>query len=225
MQKGCIGGTNLVPLACIPALAPTTSPAPLTGAAELVLLDLSHVEAAKLGRSSTLGEEPDGGALAQPLRQPGQVAVAEEMVGMQAAAGGWSSQQLQDSSCPPHCPPAAPAWLIPKSGGIQREIQRGLRASVPVAKATMLGMLCRGVPTIPSPWCCPSTTEPPAPAAELGTSHSSPGGDSHHHHDPDTHNVRSLGMWLKLDTGIEVILLLFRVLQEDKEGQVRADRL
>lgn len=42
-------------------------PCLLTRAAELILLDLSHVEATKLGRSGALGEEPDGGALAQPL--------------------------------------------------------------------------------------------------------------------------------------------------------------
>lgn len=59
---GCIDGTGFVP-----ALAPTASPVPLTGAAELILLDLGHIEATELGWSSTLGEEPDGGALAQPL--------------------------------------------------------------------------------------------------------------------------------------------------------------
>lgn len=83
-----------------------------------------------------------------------------------------------------------------------------------------LGMLCRGVPSIPSPQCCPSTAELLTPAAELGTSHASPGSPSHRH-GPSTHNVRSLGMWLKLDTGMEVILLLFRVLQEGRGGQVR----
>lgn len=40
---------------------------PLTRAAELILLYLGHVETTELGWSSTLGEEPNGGALAQPL--------------------------------------------------------------------------------------------------------------------------------------------------------------
>lgn len=147
------GSTSLVPHVPCPCPGPHHVPCPLTGAAELVLLDLSHVEAAQLGRSRALGEEPDGGALAQPLREPGQVAVAEEMVGMQAAAGGRSSQQPQDSSPPPHCPRDAPAWLLPKPGGVQREIQRGLRVSVTVAKATWLG----------STWGCSAGVSPPVP--------------------------------------------------------------
>lgn len=68
-------------------------------------------------------------------------------------ADGWSSQQPQDSSCPPHCPLNAPAWLIPKAGGIHREIQRGLRASVTVAKATLFG----------STWGCSAGMSPPFP--------------------------------------------------------------
>lgn len=35
---------------------------------------------------------------------------------------------------------------------------------------------------------------------------------------PPTHKVRSLGMWLKLDTGMEVMLLLFRVLRKAEGG-------
>ena len=33
-----------------------------------------------------------------------------------------------------------------------------------------------------------------------------------------THKVRSLGMWLKLDTGMVVMLLLFRVLNEGSQS-------
>lgn len=152
-EVGCIDGMGFVLPTRVPALAPIASPVPLTGAAELILLDLSHIEAAELGWSGALGEEPDGGALAQPLREPGQVAVAEEVVGVQAAAGRQGSQQPQDGSCPPHCPPAAPAWLIPKAGGIQSGTRRSPTASVPVAKATLLG----------SAWGCSAGLSPPSP--------------------------------------------------------------
>lgn len=110
-------GQGLSPATHAPALPPAAPLVPLTGAAELILLDLSHVEAAELGWSRALGEEPDSGALAQPLREPGQVAVAEEVVGVQAAAGRWGSQQPQDSSCPPHCPPGCPSPEHPKGWG------------------------------------------------------------------------------------------------------------
>lgn len=72
------------------------------------------------------------------------MAVAEEMVGMQAAAGRWMEQsaateQLLLIPLPSECPSLAhPKGSIPKEG-IQSEIQRGLRASVTVAKATLLG--------------------------------------------------------------------------------------
>lgn len=158
------------------------------------------------------------------------MAVAEEMVGMQAAAGGWMEQsaatgQLLPTPLPSQCPSLAHPEGWEHSEG-DTDGPKSICDSCQGCLAWQyLGMLPRGIPSIPSPWCCPSTTEAPAPAAELETSHSSLGGHSHHHHSPGTHNVRSLGMWLKLDTGIEVILLLFRVLQEDKEGHVRADRL
>lgn len=133
----------------------------------------------------------------------------------QSAATG----QLLPTPLPSECP----SLSHPKGWGIQR----GLRASVTVVKAILLGSI----------WGCSAGVSPPFPRhgavpAQLshqhqpqGTPHSSLGGHSHHHHGPGTHNVRNLGMWLKLDTGIEVILLLFRVLQEDKEGQVRVNRL
>jgi len=34
-----------------------------------------------------------------------------------------------------------------------------------------------------------------------------------------THSVRSLGMWLKLDSGMRVMLLLLRVLERKKERE------
>lgn len=89
---------------------------PLTRAAELILLDLSHIEAAELCRGCALCEEPDGGPLAEPLCQPGQVAVAEQVVGVQAAAGSQGGQccgmpsdhhlQLPPFPRPPPAPPA-----------------------------------------------------------------------------------------------------------------------
>lgn len=59
-----------------------------TWAAELALLHLCHIEAPKAGGSRALGEEPNGGPLSQPLREPAQVTVTEQMVGVQAARGG-----------------------------------------------------------------------------------------------------------------------------------------
>lgn len=89
---------------------------PLTRAGELILLDLSHIEAAELCWGRTLCEEPDGGPLPEPLCQPGQVAVTEQMVGVQAAVGSQSSQccgmapahrsQLPPFPQPPVAPPA-----------------------------------------------------------------------------------------------------------------------
>lgn len=132
----------------------------------------------------------------------------------QSAATG----QLLPTPLPSECPSLA----HPKGWGDPQGDTEGPKSICDSCQGHLawqyLGMLCRDVPSIPLPWCCLSTVEPPAPAAELSTSHSSLGGHSHHHHGPGTHNVRNLGMWLKLDTGIEVMLLLFRVLQEDKEG-------
>lgn len=64
---GCLNGTGFVPPILIPALTRADSRTPLTRAAELILLDLGHVEATELGWSGALGEKPDGGTLAQPL--------------------------------------------------------------------------------------------------------------------------------------------------------------
>lgn len=51
-----------------------------------MLLHLGHVEAAQRGGSGALGEQADGGSLAQPLGQPGEVAIAAQVIGVQPAA-------------------------------------------------------------------------------------------------------------------------------------------
>ena len=128
------------------------------------------------------------------------------------------SQWPRDLLCPPPCP----SWAHPKGHG-HTEGNMEEPENICTGCQSHLAWQClvthsRAAPSNPSPQCCPGTGELPGPAAELGTSHSS------HPHGPSTHNVRSLGMWLKLDTGMEVILLLFRVLQEGRKGQVRAAR-
>lgn len=204
LSPGSGGGLDPRGRLCAPRPYPRPGarrlPDPLTGAAELILLDLGHVEAAELGRSRALGEEPDGGALAEPLRQPGQVAVAEEVVGVQAAAGG---RGVSGCGMPPAHHPEL--WWPPfpqpnchwHTERVRRQ-SRGTRGHLPRLPRPPRLEGGRGVPSNPS--------VPSRP------------------HGPHTHKVRSLGMWLKLDTGMEVMLLLFRVLQEGRGGQVRAAR-
>lgn len=150
--------------------------------------------------------------------------------------GGWSAggcgqtgqsaatgQLLPITPLPPGCPHMAhPKGRVHTEGNTE-ELESICTSCQGHLAWQCLGMHHRGVPSIPSPRCCPSTAELLASAAELGTSHSSLAGPSRPH-SPGTHNVRSLGMWLKLDTGMEVILLLFRVLREGRGGQVRAAR-
>lgn len=62
---------------------------------------------------------------------------------------------------------------------------------------------------------------PPPPAALITPTPSGPSRPA----GCRTHNVRSLGMWLKLETGMDVMLLLFRVLQEGRGREVRVGRL
>lgn len=51
-----------------------------------MLLHLGHVESSELGRGGALREQAHGGPLPQPLGQPGQVTVAVQAVGVEAAA-------------------------------------------------------------------------------------------------------------------------------------------
>lgn len=60
--------------------------AALTTADELPLLDLSHVMAPQVCWAHALSVEAYTWPLPQPVRQPGQVAVTVEVVGVQATA-------------------------------------------------------------------------------------------------------------------------------------------
>lgn len=51
-----------------------------------MFLHLGHVESSELGRRGALCEQANGGSLPEPLGQPGQVTVAVQVVGVEAAA-------------------------------------------------------------------------------------------------------------------------------------------
>lgn len=53
-----------------------------TWTAEFMFLDLGYIKSSYRSRSAALREQTDGGPLAQPLRQPGQITVADQGVGM-----------------------------------------------------------------------------------------------------------------------------------------------
>lgn len=56
----------------------------LTWADILLLLHIRHVEAPQVHRSHAEGELADGPPLSQPIREPGQVAVTVQVVGVEA---------------------------------------------------------------------------------------------------------------------------------------------
>ena len=58
-----------------------------------MLLDFSHVESSERHGGGALSEQTNGRPLSQPLGQPGQVAVAVQVVGMQAAGDGQTDRQ------------------------------------------------------------------------------------------------------------------------------------
>lgn len=178
-------------------------------------MHLCHVEAPKAGGPRALGEESDGGPLSQPLREPGQVAVTEQVVGVQPATG---EQQLMDPS--PISPSRSPNSGLPLPSSL---------LSQPALWPGIIEFLCpdhspqlQGQNQVV---CCPRKNQaqgtlgdfqfqiPAYPGRPLGC-----GGQPHPHPHPlltaqVTHKVRSLGIWLKLDTGMVVMLLLFRVLK------------
>lgn len=63
-----------------------SEPVSLTAADKLALLDLGYVVAAEVRWPHALRVEPDPRPLPQPVRQPGQVAIAVQVVGVKAAA-------------------------------------------------------------------------------------------------------------------------------------------
>lgn len=58
----------------------------LTAADKLPLLDLGHVVPPEVGWPHALGVEADPGPLPQPVRQPSQVAITVEVVGVKTTA-------------------------------------------------------------------------------------------------------------------------------------------
>lgn len=58
----------------------------ITRADKVLLLHLSHEESTQADGRQAEGELADGAALAQPLRQPGQVAVTVQEIGVQPPA-------------------------------------------------------------------------------------------------------------------------------------------
>lgn len=70
----------------------TTRP---TCASKLLLLHLSHVVPPQVGRSHALSVKTQAGALTQPLRQPGYMAITLQVVGMQATEGGMKEEKRQ----------------------------------------------------------------------------------------------------------------------------------
>lgn len=65
----------------------TQQPNP-TCADELLLLHLSHIVSPQVRGGHALSVETQAGALSQPLRQPGHVAVTLQVVGVQATGRG-----------------------------------------------------------------------------------------------------------------------------------------
>lgn len=59
-----------------------------TCAGKLLLLHLGHVVPPQVRRGHALSVETQTGALSQPLRQPGHVAVTLQVVGVQATGRG-----------------------------------------------------------------------------------------------------------------------------------------
>lgn len=63
-------------------------PCHLTWAHVLLLLHVCHVEAPQVHRSHAESELADGPPLSQPVREPGQVAVTVQVVGVEAPGSG-----------------------------------------------------------------------------------------------------------------------------------------
>lgn len=59
-------------------------PLSLTTADKFSFLNLGYIVAPQVGRAHTLGVEAHSRPLTQPVREPGQVAVTVQVVGMQA---------------------------------------------------------------------------------------------------------------------------------------------
>lgn len=63
-----------------------------------MLLHLGHVESPELGRGGALREQAHGGPLPEPLGQPGQVTVAVQVVGVEAAARTQSEEKKREEN-------------------------------------------------------------------------------------------------------------------------------
>lgn len=61
----------------------------LTVADKILLLHIWNVEAPHVGRGHALGEGSQAPPGSEPIREPGQVTVAVEVVGVQAPGDGW----------------------------------------------------------------------------------------------------------------------------------------
>lgn len=71
-----------------------------TCADKLLLLHLGHVVPPQVWRGHALSIETQTGALSQPLRQPGHVAVTLQVVGVQATGiGDWHGGGGEDVAC------------------------------------------------------------------------------------------------------------------------------
>ena len=71
----------------------------LTWAHVLLLLHVRHVEAPQVHRSHAESELANGPPLSQPIREPGQVAVAVQVVGVEAPGRGrdrWTMMSQQE---------------------------------------------------------------------------------------------------------------------------------
>lgn len=151
---GYIGGTSLVPLAYVPVLAPTSSPAFSPEQLNSFFWISATLRPRSWAGAAHWVKSPMVGRWRSHCESQARWQSQKRWLECRRLQkDGWSSQQPQDSSCPPHCPLNAPAWLIPEAEGIHREIQRGLRASVTIAKATSLG----------STWVCSARMSPPFP--------------------------------------------------------------
>lgn len=68
---------------------------PLTAADKLPFLDLGYVVSPEVGRPHALGVEADPRPLPQPVGQPGQVAIAVQVVGVKATVWKKTRQDFQ----------------------------------------------------------------------------------------------------------------------------------
>lgn len=72
-----------------------------TWAGQVAPAQLGQVEPPEGGRGAALGVKAQSGTLAQPRREPGQVTVATQRVGMKAAVEG-DDNARQETNCGPH---------------------------------------------------------------------------------------------------------------------------